>query len=79
LVKFEKSHDTLDEKWKKNPIVANDNYKLGLKKVVPPLDKGEEKTHCSQQHWVSLPKNKIIYIFKNNNDCGVGVSIVTVI
>jgi len=46
---------------KKIPIVANDNYKLRLKKVMPPLDKGEEKTHCSQQHWVNLPKNKIIY------------------
>jgi hypothetical protein len=28
---------------KKNPIVANNNYKLGLKEVVPPLEKGEEK------------------------------------
>ncbi len=44
---------------KKNPIVANNNYKLGLKEVVPPLEKGEEKTHCDQQHWVNLPKFKI--------------------
>jgi hypothetical protein len=26
LVKFEESHSTLDEEWKKTPIVANDNY-----------------------------------------------------
>jgi len=39
---------------KKNPIVTNNNYKLGLKEVVPPLKKGEEKTHYDQQHWVSL-------------------------
>jgi hypothetical protein len=65
---------------KKNPIVANDNYKLGLKEVVPSLEKGEEKTHYNQQHWVSLPPQKTLFnFFKNNNDRGVGVSIIMVI
>jgi hypothetical protein len=27
---------------------------MGLKKIVAPLEEGEEKTHCHQQHWVNL-------------------------
>jgi hypothetical protein len=26
LVKFEKSHGTFNEEWKKKPVVANDSY-----------------------------------------------------
>jgi hypothetical protein len=32
-----------------------------LKKVVAPLKEGEEKTHSSQQHWISMFK----LFFKN--------------
>ncbi len=52
-----------------------------MKKVVTPLEEGEEKTHCCQRHCVSLPIKKLnyIYIFKTNNDHGVDVSIIMVI
>jgi hypothetical protein len=29
-----------------------------IKEVMATLKEGEEKPHCRQQHWVSLPKKK---------------------
>ncbi len=44
-----------------------------IKEVMATLKEGEEKPHCRQQHWVSLPKKK------NNNEHGVDVIIIMVI
>ncbi len=37
----------------------------------------KNKTHCHQRHWVSLPE--ILYIYIQNNDHGVDVSMIIII
>jgi len=52
-----------------------------FEKVVATSKEGEEKTHCCQQHWVSLLEKKrlsFIFIFLNN-DNGVDVNIIMII
>jgi hypothetical protein len=44
---------------KKNPIVANDNYNVGLKKVVAPLEEREEIPSLIDDPKSVCLKNKI--------------------